>query len=318
LTLVNPDVLSGWGVRPRDWQIGVSVQHEVLPRMSVEVGYARRWFQNFFVTDNINLNASDFELVRFNAPTNAKLPDGGGFPVSYYLPKAGVNTANIQNRYTFASDYGDWTNHWQGVDVTVNARLRQGLTMQIGSSTGRAVVDNCDIAAQVPEILNGALTNPSPFTTSTFQLADSCHKVESWQTQVRGFASYTIPKADVLVSSIMRFQPNATFGVGAVPEGNSTGLSALYTDAVLTGGRQVNLLQPGQVFGDRITQIDVRFGKLVNVGTKRANIAVDLLNLFNANTPTSYQQNYGNGTQYLQPLQILNPRFVRFNVTFDF
>ena len=318
LTLVNPDVLHGWGVRPRDWQIGVSVQHEVLPRMSVEVGYARRWFQNFFVTDNINLNASDFELVSFNAPTNAKLPNGGGYPVSYYVPRAGVNTANIQNRYTFANDYGDWTNHWQGVDVTVNARLRQGLTMQVGSSTGRAVVDNCDIAAQVPEVFNNALTNPSPFTANTFQLADSCHKVESWQTQVRGFASYTIPKADVLVSSIMRFQPNAMFGVGAVPEGNSTGLSALYTDPAVTGGRQVNLLQPGQVFGDRINQIDMRFGKIINVGAKRANVAIDVLNLFNANTPTSYQQNYGNGTQYLQPLQILNPRFVRFNVTFDF
>jgi hypothetical protein len=52
--------------------------------------------------------------------------------------------------------------------------------------------------------------------------------------------------------------------------------------------------------------------------SERANIAVDLLNLFNANTPTSYQQNYGNGTQYLQPLTILNPRFVRFNVPVDF
>jgi hypothetical protein len=45
---------------------------------------------------------------------------------------------------------------------------------------------------------------------------------------------------------------------------------------------------------------------------------VDLLNLFNAHTPTSYQQTYGDGTQYLQPLTILNPRFARFNVTVDF
>ncbi len=62
----------------------------------------------------------------------------------------------------------------------------------------------------------------------------------------------------------------------------------------------------------------MRFGKILNVGSTRANIAVDLLNLFNANTPTSYQQNYGDGTQYLQPLTILNPRFARFNVTVDF
>ena len=315
LTLVNPDVLHGWGVRPRDWQFGASVQHEILPRTSLEVGYARRWFKNFFVTDNINLNASDFQLTTLTAPSNAKLPDGGGYPMQYYFPKPGVVTTNIQNRYTFASDYGDWTNYWHGVDVTVNARLRQGLVMQIGSSTGRAVTDNCDIVAKVPEMLNGALTNPSPFTGNTYQPADSCHKVESWQTQVRGFASYTIPKIDVLLSSIMRFQPNALFGVGAVPEGNSTGLSALYA----TPQGQVNLLEPGQVYGDRINQIDMRFGKLVNIGGgKRANVAVDLLNLFNSNTPTSYQQNYGDGSLYLQPLQILNPRFLRFNVTVDF
>jgi len=108
------------------------------------------------------------------------------------------------------------------------------------------------------------------------------------------------------------------FGVGtgtqAAPEGNSTGLSALYP----TPQGQVNLLQPGTVYGERINQVDMRFGKILNFGSTRANIAVDLLNLFNANTPTSYLQTYGDGTQYLQPLSILNPRFARFNVTVDF
>jgi hypothetical protein len=151
-----------------------------------------------------------------------------------------------------------------------------------------------------------------------YQPAEACRKVESWQTQMRGFAAYTIPKIDLLVSTIMRFQPNVVFGgggiPGAVPEGNSAGLSALFSTPL----GQVNLLQPGRVYGARINQVDVRFGKILNVGTKRANIAMDLLNLFNANTPITYQQNYGDGSQYLQPLTILNPRFVRLNVTVDF
>ena len=92
-------------------------------------------------------------------------------------------------------------------------------------------MDNCAVAAKVPEMLNAALTNPSPFTANVYQLAISCRKEESWQTQVRGFATYIIPKADVLISGIFRFQPNSTFGVGATPEGNSTGLSANYADA---------------------------------------------------------------------------------------
>jgi len=35
-------------------------------------------------------------------------------------------------------------------------------------------------------------------------------------------------------------------------------------------------------------------------------------------TGTAFQQNYGDGSGYLTPTQILNPRFVRFNVTMDF
>jgi hypothetical protein len=315
LTLVNPDVLHGWGVRPYDWQFGISVQQEIFQRTSLEVGFARRSFGNFFVYDNINLQPGDFQLVTLTAPTNPNLPNGGGNSVQYNIVKPGVSTTNIQDRYTFASDYGDSTNHWNGVDVVVNSRLRPGLVLQIGSSTGRSVVDNCAVAAKVPELLNPALTNPSPFTSNIYQLANACRKEESWQTQVRGFATYTVPRLDVLLSGIFRFQPNSTFGFGATPEGNSTGLSANYA---LTSGQTVNLLPPGQVFGPRINQVDVRFGKILDLGKKRASIAVDLLNLFNANTGTAFQQNYGDGSGYLTPTTILNPRFVKFNVTVDF
>ena len=42
---IDPTLLNGWGVRPSDWQIGASVQQQLLPRVSVEVGYFRRWLQ---------------------------------------------------------------------------------------------------------------------------------------------------------------------------------------------------------------------------------------------------------------------------------
>ena len=103
--------------------------------------------------------------------------------------------------------------------------------------------------------------------------------------------------------------------MGATPEGNSTGLSANY---VLPTAQQVNLLLPGREYADRINQVDLRVGKLLNIGGTRTSVAVDLLNLFNANTGTAFEQNYGDGSQYLRPTQILNPRFVRFNVTMDF
>src|SRR5499427_4219130 len=315
LTIINPDVLHGWGVRPYDWQFGVSVQQEIAPRTSLEVGFARRDFANFFVYDNINIGPNDFALTTVTAPANSKLPNGGGNQVTYNILNAAAAGRPIQNRFTFASDYGDWTNHWNGVDLTVTSRLRNGLTLNIGSSTGRAIVDYCGVAAKVPEILNAALTNPSPFTGNVYQLASSCRKEESWQTQVRGYATYIIPKIDVLASGIFRFQPNSSFGVGATPEGNSTGLSANW---VAPNGQTVNLLPPGQVFADRINQIDARFGKILKFGKTNTNVAIDILNLFNSNTGTMFQQNYGDGSGYLAPTAILNPRFVRLNVTVDF
>ena len=60
---INPDILDGWGVRPSDWQFGASVQHEILPRTSLEVGYHRRWFQGFTVTDNRPRPRPDYDAV---------------------------------------------------------------------------------------------------------------------------------------------------------------------------------------------------------------------------------------------------------------
>jgi hypothetical protein len=317
LTQVNPAVLHGSGVRPFDWQFGVGVQHELVPRTSVEVTYSRRWFNNFFVNDNINLAPSDFDLVTLTAPVNPKLPGGGGYPVSYYIPKADVNVSNIQNKFTFASDYGDWTNYWHGFDAIVSTRMQNGLVVQAGTSTGRAVTDNCGVVTKVPELLNPALTNPTAFGPAT-QLADSCHKVETWQTQFRGLATYVLPKAGVLVSAIFRSQPNATFGVGATPEGNSTGLSANWATTVNGRAVTLNLLEPGVNFGPRINNLDARFGKILNLGKTRTSLAVDFLNIFNSNTATAFQTNYGDGSAYLNPTAVLSPRLARFNVTVDF
>ena len=68
LTIIDPAILEGWGVRESDWQFGVSVQQEVLPRVGVEVGYNRRWFQNFLVTDNLLVGPADYQPWTLIAP----------------------------------------------------------------------------------------------------------------------------------------------------------------------------------------------------------------------------------------------------------
>jgi hypothetical protein len=317
LTQVDPDVLSGWGKRSYDWTLGLAVQQEVWPGGSVEVGYHRRSFGNFFVTDNILIDASDFTLTDVAVPTHARLPDGGGGTAPYYQLNPGVPTA-FQNRFTKAENYGDWTQYWHGVDVVLNARLRNGVSLQVGTTTGRGVLDNCEVVAQVPEMFNAGLTSTANSLDTAQDRADSCNVAEKWLTQLRGNAAYTVPGIDVLVSGIFRSQPNA-----AGPGGNNLGTNGLALSAenttTINGSLQtVNVLLPGQNYADRINQFDMRLTKILRFGGTRTSIGIDILNIFNSNTAVDFLNDLTNPATFMQPTEILNPRFVRFNITVDY
>ena len=165
----DPQIMKGWGVRPADWQIGVTVQHEVLPRISVEVGYSRRWLQNFTVTDNLARAVSDHTQFSVTAPLDPRLPGGGGYVVSN-LFDPNQNVATLTNNFnTYAPNYGKQYSIYNGLELNLSARLRNGVQFQVGSSTGETVTDNCEIRAQLPEInlLNPYCHNAPGITTQS-------------------------------------------------------------------------------------------------------------------------------------------------------
>jgi hypothetical protein len=315
-TQIDPAALSGWGVRPSDWQFGIGVQQQILPRTSVEVTYNRRWFNNFFVFKNTLLNAGDFSSQTITSPANANLPGGGGYPMTYQVLNPGVPT-NIQDLYTSANNYGGESIYWHGVDVTISSRMHNGFVFQGGTSTGRGVTDYCALAGQMPEIYNPALTNAANNLASTaYQPTSACHQAENWLTQFRGLASYQIPRIDVLFSATLQSAPNASTGPTDTTVGtNGTSLTANYSPTPTT---TYNLVQPGTFYGPRVNLINLRAAKVLNFGRYKATAGVDLFNLLNSNTGLAFNQNYGTGSNYLQPTSIQTPRFVRLNVTVDF
>jgi hypothetical protein len=318
-TVLNPAVLEGWGIRPYDWQFSASVQQQIMPRVSAEIGYSRRWWGNFFFTDNRAVGPQDFDTMTFNAPNNPNLPNAGQ-PVSYALLKES-GFGKLDNYSTFASDYGDVDYHWQGVDLTVDARPRNGLTLQGGFTTGAGYRDYCGVTAKLPELLN---------VLGTQQQVSSCHIEESWLWNVRGLVTYVFPKVDVQVSGILRSMANTAptndpASNGASQAGNYVMTNAQVIAAAgrpLAGNGQVitvNLSKQGDIFPDRLNTVDMRFSKILKFGRTRSNVGIDLYNLFNANTGTVFNQAYGaDGSAWLRETAILNARFMRFNATIDF
>jgi hypothetical protein len=87
----------------------------------------------------------------------------------------------------------------------------------------------------------------------------------------------------------------------------------------LAGGAPVTLLglvKPGDKYGDRLTQVDLRFGKLLRFGGTRTLVALDLFNAFNTNTTDVYQTFYG--PTYLNPASIMAARLAKISAQFDF
>ena len=299
----DPAILEGWGVRSYNWEFSTGVQHEILPRVSLDVSFFRRWYGNFFVIDNRAVTPSDVGAFSVTAPaTDSQLPSAGQTITGFYDLNQN-KVGQVDNYVTKASNYGDQSETWSGVDVNLNARMRGGLLLQGGTSTGRTRTDTCEIRQQLPET---AMLNPF------------CDVKTPWLTQVKFVASYTVPRVDVHVSGTLQNLPgpalSATYVVANALVQPSLGrpLSGAAANAT------VNLIAPGSTNFDRYTQVDVRVGKSVQVGTSRVAVNIDMFNALNADSVLSVNNTFGGARPWLSPQSIMQGRLLKISGQLDF
>jgi hypothetical protein len=325
-TIVDPNVLSGWGVRPGDDQYTITLQQEVAPRMSAEFSFTHRAWHGFFVTDDLTRPGNPnqyYEQYTLTAPTDSRLADGGGYPVTVFVPTAAANAVAAQRVLIPESELGaERSSTWDGFDVTLNARFRNGLTTQVGTTTGRGKVNTCEIDVLYNQVDRPAGTTAGPNPRG-------CNNVEPFQTTFRGLASYTIPKIDVLLSTVIRSQPeNDITATWQVPNSViAATLGHLPPGANATGTTNITLTdnEHRAYSGERRTQIDMRLAKIVRFGRTRTDIGLDINNVFNTNYATQWNQTYVYNSDnaprpsgWGAPTGIAPPRFVRLNFTVNF
>jgi Carboxypeptidase regulatory-like domain len=312
----DPDFLSGWGKRPSDWSLGISVQQELFPRASVEVAYHRRWFTMYTtggsVTDNLAIGPSDVASFTLTEPSDPRLPGGGGQTIGPLYNTNPNVFGQLNQRITPTDKIGDDTRMFNGVDVTFSLRNAKGITFSGGTSTGKVENDWCDIRAAVPE---NYLLNPY------------CNVSSPWLTSVRGLVTYTIPRIDVQVSSVIQDKPNVgTDQIGSIAA-NYTMTAADQAAAAAQIGRPltaaglftVNLAPQGEVYGPRIRQLDISAKKILRFGGQRLTLGIDLYNLTNDNVSLGFNQTFVPGVAGWQNVtSYMNPRVFRLSAEFAF
>jgi len=307
-TVSDPAMLHGWGKRPDQWEWEVGVQHELMPRVGLDVGYFHRTYGNFTVTDNTLTGVADYTQFSITAPTDSRLPDGGGYTVGGLYNLNPNKVGQVNNLFTLAGNYGNYKETWNGVDVNLSLRLGKGAILQGGTSTGRTSLDVCDLRAQLPE-----LTVTAPYVVGP--TSPDCNIPGQFQTQVKFLGTYAVPKVDVQVAATYRSLP----GVNIVSNYVATNADVIPSlGRPLSGGAAnvtVNLVEPGTLFTEQTNLLDLRFSKLFRFGGYRTSVNLDLANAFNSSGITSVNNNYA---AWQVPTGIHQARIVKISAQFDF
>jgi Carboxypeptidase regulatory-like domain len=296
----DPDFAFGFGVRPYNWEASASVQHELMRGVSVNLAYYRRMYGNFQVNDNLLVAPTDYSPYSVNAPVDPRLPDGGAYPITDLWDLNNNKVGQIRTITTSSSKYGDQTEHWNGLDLSAQARLSGELLLQGGFSTGKTTTDNCDVAPKLDNPSQRFCRNETPYLTQ-FKFGGSY--VLPWDVQVSGTIQSFVGPA---------IQANATFTNAQIAPTLGRNLSQGTTAAI-------TLLEPNTMYNDRVNQLDVRFAKTFRIGPTRLKGMIDIFNATNNNTITNVNNSYGTtGASWLVPTSISLARLFKIGAQFDF
>jgi len=178
--------------------------------------------------------------------------------------------------------------------------------IQGGVNTGLTMTDNCAIASQAPAVqtVAGVLTPVS-----------YCHFETPYQPLYKLLASYTLPYG-VRVSGTLQSLPGPQIVANTIYNNASRVASTTLGRPFTAAQVNAQTIAPGSAYGDRLNQIDLRFTKIVRVGRGNIDFDVDLYNAFNSDAVIGELGSFG--PAWRLPLTVIQPRFVKFQVRYDF
>jgi Carboxypeptidase regulatory-like domain len=296
-TTYDPNLSQGWGKRPYNWEYSAAVQHELVPRVSLEVGYFRRTFGNQTVTDNRDITPSDFDKFCITTPTDPHLGSASGRQLCGLADinpaKASLTTHQV---ITFANNFrGETSQTYNGFDFNVNARPTGRFFLLAGLSIGRTITKTCAVVDN-PQTLLFCESHP-PFQGS-YRVSGGY--TFPWKLQLSGVYQSIPPDS---------FQPTYTVT-------NAAALPSLGRSITAGSISNVPVVAPYTFFTDRVNQVDLRVTKAIQMEKYRIELMADLYNVLN--TSPVLTRNAAVGAGFYAPTTILQSAYLKLGARFTF
>ena len=208
---------------------------------------------------------------------------------------------------TKASNFGDQVQVYNGVDTTVRARFGKGGLLTGGVSVGRTVSDTCFKIDSPQAVRPGFCHITPPWSAATQYKVAGVYPLP-WDTQVAAtFQNLPgVPITSSYVATNAEIAPSLGRNLAACP----TAAGPCTATAI------VDLIPANTVFEDRLTQLDLRFNKIIRFGRTRVQGMVDIYNVFNSNGITGINTRYGSA--WLVPAQVMGGRLFKLGAQLDF
>src|SRR5262249_46671289 len=263
--------------------------------------YIRRWYGNFTTTDNLLRTREDYEPYCVTAPADPRLPGGGGNQIcGFYDVIPTKFSATTNNLVTFVKNYGEQSEVYNGLDLILYARLENGVLLSGGLNTGRTAFNNCVVVDSPQATFAGTILGTAAGSPEGY-----CRITQPFLTQVKPLGAYTLPWWSLRLSGTLQSMPGAQIFAQwdapvlvIIPQ-----LGRRLSGNVRTA--TVQLIKPGTVYGDRLTQVDFRVARSVALPNGRSvQVMFDLYNSLNADPVLTQNNTYGQ--QWQVPLGILS------------
>lgn len=290
--------------RPGSWEFNGQVQHEVVKGTSVSLGYFRRNNFNLWYEDNAAQPHDGYDAFSVTGPVDPRLGSYSGQTLPLYSLKPDVygNSSRVLTTSSLNA------RHYDGVEGTVNGRFKDGF---FGASFTRE--------RQFESFCEGGTFGG--VYNKNFTLF--CDAPRAWLTQFKAHVAYPVPVVGVMASGVLQGFPGPDILANVNVTSAQAGRTLLESDG--SGAIQNLNVRPRETaFLPYQRKVDLRFTRRFKVGNYRLAPAVDIFNVFNANTTTT--ANYtcaftagpnGCGPKYLTPLTIMQARIFRFAMGLD-
>jgi hypothetical protein len=320
-TRYDDAVTHGWHAREYSWQGSVAIQHELRPGLGVNVGYFRTSYGNFNVTDNLAVTPADFNEYCIAAPADTRLPGGGGQRICGLYDLNPARFGLVDNFVTKMENFGERTEVFDGVDVTLNWRLPNRAFVSGGFSLGRSVVDECGVVVDSPQRMIRIPVNAGPVDSRavTTDVQGFCRDAPPWSagSQIKLAVVYPLPW-DLRVSTTYQDIASVPLTASYVIT-NAAALPSLGRN--FSGGaaatRTIELIAPNSEFQEgRNRQVNFRFTRRFLFRRTEIEPQLDIFNAFNSNQVLVMTTRYGAAWQ--NATGVLAPRLFKVGVQVNF